>query len=337
MDAALGAPASSGYQPATATFLSGLVGLAYQQFENPSWNGQVPPDLLPDGYTQVAAFQVPEIDLSKAVDQFLAAHPELMPLVTTDVTAMDDALATQLNAQLSSALQDPALLAQISAGATNQWFGFALAPSSSNPTGPNIIALRGTRTAYEWALDATAVQVPVPFGWYSDGRFKLARVHLGFLILFAFMAGQVSTAMASFASGRGTEVAGHSLGSALSTLVSAFVKVKSLLSPVTMYTLATPRVGNDAFVSAFDYFVPSYRIVNLSDLVPELPPTSATIVVRGHTVSVQYGNVGEEWSYLWQTGDVGGNHAWVSNYDPAVQASVPTNQARTYPSSGIPC
>jgi hypothetical protein len=336
MDTATSSSAT-GYDLSTAQFLSSMVGLAYAQFDNPSWNGQIPASQVPAGFTQVAAFQVPEIDLSDAVDQFLAARPGLMPLVTTEPVNLSDAQALALNAQLSAALQDQALLAQIAAGAQMQWFGFALAPTSGNASPANVIAIRGTRTAYEWALDATAVQVPVPLVWFSDGHFKLARAHLGFLILFAYLAPQISTAVESFDASAGTQVAGHSLGSALATFASIYVKLPNLGQAVEMYNMATPRVGDDTFVSAFNYFVPAYRIVNLSDLIPELPPTSATITVEGHTVCVQYGDVGQEWSYLWQTGDVGNNHGWQNNYDPAVQQAVPTDAARTYPNSGIPC
>jgi hypothetical protein len=328
------------YDPATAKFLSGMVGLAYQQFANPSWNGQIPASLVPAGYAQVAAFSVPELDLDVAVDRFLQLHPELMPLVATDVMELSDADATALNAHLSTTLQDPAVLAQLAVGFERQWFGFALKPVQGNPSPANVVAIRGTRTAFEWAIDATAVQVPVPLGWFSNGRFRLARVHLGFLILFAFLAEQMSAAADEFDKGLlvPTQVAGHSLGSALATLSAIWVKLHHLFHPVKLYLMATPRVGNDAFVSAFNFFVPAaFSIVNLSDLVPELPPTSATVTIRGHTVSVQYGNVGTEWSYLWQTGNVGTNHAWQTNYDPAIQAKVPTSARRSYPNTGIPC
>jgi hypothetical protein len=337
MDSTYASGTTSGYDLATAQFLSSMVGLAYDQFANPSWNGQIPAAQVPAGFTQVAAFQVPEIDLDDAVNQFLAAHPELMPLVATEPVQLSDVQATALNAQLSAALQDQALLAQIAAGAAPQWFGFALAPTGANTSPVNVISIRGTRTAYEWVMDASAVQVPVPLVWFSDGHFKLARAHLGFLILFAFLAPQITTAVGSFDASVGTQVAGHSLGSALATLASLYVKLPNLGQPVEMYNMASPRVGDSTFVSAFNYFVPAYRIVNLSDLVPELPPTSATVTVDGHTVSVQYGDVGQEWSYLWQTGNVGDNHGWVDNYNPAIQQGVPTDAARTFPNSGIPC
>lgn len=346
MDAAT--TTSTAYDNATAQFLSNLVGLAIAQFDNPSWNGDIPAGQVPAGYTQIAKFQVPNLDVDKAVDAFLTAHPELQPLVCSDVAALSDAEAQALNTQLSNALEDPATLSAIAAAAapaqgladsTPTWFGFALAPTSDNLTGSNIVAYRGTRTVTEWGIDATAVQVPVPLAWFSDGKLKFARMHLGFLILFAFLKPQVDAAVQQFSPNAvSTQVTGHSLGGAITTVTSIYLKLGSLFTPMQSYTLASPRVGDSTFASAYDFFVPStFRIVNLSDLVPVLPPTSLSIVVRGVPVSVQYTHVGQEWSYLWQTGDVTTNHFWQNNYNPATVANVPTDAARTYPNSGVPC
>lgn len=345
MDAAIGSSAT-GYDQPTAEFLSSLVGLAYAQFDDSSPNGQVP---APPGYTQIAAFKVPNLDIDTAVDTFLAAHPELQPLVASDVTALSADTAQALNLQLSNALEDPATLSAIAAAATppeataaglaEVWFGFALAPVAGNVTGSNIVAFRGTRTVVEWGIDATAVQVPVPLAWFSDGKLKLARVHLGFLILFAYLKPQLDTAATKLNSAAaGTQVTGHSLGGAVTALTSIYLKLTSLLTPLQSYSQASPRVGDKTFVSAYNYFVPStFRIVNLADLVPILPPTSLTIVVRGVPVSVQYAHVGQEYSYLWQTGDVGNNHGWQINYNVATCNGVPTSAPRTYPNTGIPC
>lgn len=346
MDAAT--TTSTAYDNATAQFLSNVAGLANAQFDNPSWNGDIPADLVPAGYTQIAKFQVPDLDLDRAVDVFLTAHPELHPLVHADAAALVDAEAQVLNRQLSDALEDPATLSAIAAAAappqgradiTPAWFGFALAPTSDNLTGSNVVAYRGTRTAVEWVVDATAVQVPVPLAWFSDGKLKWARVHLGFLIWFAFVRPQVDAAVQQFnPNAVSTQLTGHSLGGAITTLTSLYLKLGSLLTPMQSYPLASPRVGDSTFASAYDFYVPStFRIVNLSDWVPVVPPTSATIVVRGVVVSVQYTHVGQEWSYLWQTGDLGTNHFLKSNYNPAIIANVPTDAARTYPNSGVPC
>ena len=50
------------------------------------------------------------------------------------------------------------------------YFGFALTSANYN-----IIALRGTRTQFEWAIDASLPQVPVPLVWYHHQKFELAR------------------------------------------------------------------------------------------------------------------------------------------------------------------
>lgn len=336
------------YDNATAQFLSNVALLANAQYDNPSWNGDIPDDLVPPGYTQIAKFKVPNLELDKAVDAFLTLHPELRPLVHTDVIALVEDEARALNNRLSDALEDPATLGAIAAAATtpqdqaeisSAWFGFALAPTPDNPTGSNVLAFRGTRTAIEWVVDAAAVQVPVPLVWFSDGQLKFARVHLGFLIWFAFLRPQVDVAVQSFnPNAVSTQLTGHSLGAAIATLTSVYLKLGSLLTPMQTYPLASPRVGDSTFKSAYDFYVPStFRIVNLSDWVPVVPPTALTIVVDGVTISIQYSDVGQEWSYLWQTGDLDTNHSLKINYNPSIIANVPTDAARTYPNSGVPC
>lgn len=97
-----------------------------------------------------------------------------------------------------------------------------------------------------------------------------------------------------------------------------------------MYSFAGPRVGNPTFVDAYNFLVPaSYRVVNLADMVPMLPPTSIFKWV--------YGDVGEEWSFLNQSGNVAGNHALIGpqNYTDAVNLGIPTNAPRTYPVTGL--
>ena len=346
MDAATGITAATGYDTATAQFLSSMVGLAYAQFDTPWPNGQIPAGQLPNGYTQVAAFKVPELDLDAAIKQFLAANPDLLPLTHPGtLAALDAATQATLNQRLATALDQFASLSQVpiatgTGSATPssivpQWFGFALAPTSGNPGAPNIIAIRGTRTIEEWALDATAYQVPVPLVWFNNqDQLVAARVHLGFLILFAFLRPQLDAAFTQFASA-GTQVAGHSLGSALATLAAVYTQVVGVDGTVQMYNQASPRVGDPEFVGAFNALVPNaYRIVNLSDLVPELPPTTLTLPLQG---TVTYGHVGQEWDYLWQTGDVGGNHFYDTNYSVAVTNGYPTSGECTYRNYGQSC
>ncbi|HYX52472.1 MAG TPA: hypothetical protein VE783_03415, partial [Candidatus Limnocylindrales bacterium] len=50
-----------------------------------------------------------------------------------------------------------------------------------------------------------------------------------------------------------------------------------------------------------------------------------------------YGHVGDEWSFLNQSGDIGPNHGLIAanNYTVAVNQKVPTNAPRTYPVTGL--
>jgi triacylglycerol lipase len=170
------------------------------------------------------------------------------------------------------------------------YFGFALTSANNN-----IIALRGTRTDFEWGIDLTMPQVPVPLVWYH--HFELARVHLG---------------------------------AALAVLTSPTVDLLTANNDVRMYNFAGPRVGNPAFAGAYSAFVAqSYRVVNLTDVVPFLPPTKI--------FGWDYAHVGEEWSFLNQSGNVTDNHGLISpkNYTAAVKQQVPTNAPRTYPVTGL--
>jgi hypothetical protein len=68
-------------------------------------------------------------------------------------------------------------------------------------------------------------------------------------------------------------VAGHSLGAALCTLYVMENAAKKIVSNPTVCTFASPRVGNQAFVQAFNALgLTSWRIVNAPDVVPNLPP-----------------------------------------------------------------
>lgn len=61
---------------------------------------------------------------------------------------------------------------------------------------------------------------------------------------------------------------GHSLGAWLATL---YAFERALFNP-TIYTFASPKAGNQDFVTAFNNVVrSSYRIVNKQDEIPKLP------------------------------------------------------------------
>lgn len=300
------APLSS-YDPVLSNLLVEVCELTYVQYKNglpPGNNGKIQP---PTGYTQIASFTAPEIDLSKLK---LLQSAQAGPLVSRETTGSAEVRA-RVKALFPN-LQDV-------------YFGFALTSSSYN-----IIGLRGTLSDFEWALDATIPQVPVPLIWYSDGKFQLAKVHLGFLIFFAMLADQILAAAKQFNPALPCLVTGHSLGGALAVLASPALRLLSSLQTVQMYSYAGPRVGDPIFVDAYNFFVPqSYRVVNLADMIPMLPPSQV--------LHWQYAHVGQEWSFLNQSGNIDGNHALIgpNNYTKAVNLKVPTNAPRVYPVTGL--
>ncbi len=64
---------------------------------------------------------------------------------------------------------------------------------------------------------------------------------------------------------------GHSMGGALSVL-TAYRLAKMGREPVATYTFGSPRVGDPNFCAG--YGLPTYRVVNRLDIVPEMPLAS---------------------------------------------------------------
>ena len=292
----------SQYDPQLAILLAGLCEQTYIQYQNgppPNNNGKIQ---VPPGYTQIASFTAPEIEPS--------SHPSQLRALST-IDWQNIRSSAELRARYGS-------LGDV-------YFGFALTSAKNN-----IIALRGTRTDFEWVIDGTMPQVPVPLVWYHHHKLELARVHAGFLLLFGLLADQVLAAAKNFNPSLPCFVTGHSLGAALAVLACPTVDLLTANKDVRMYNFAGPRVGNPAFAGAYGEFVSqSYRVVNLTDVVPFLPPTKI--------FGWDYAHVGEEWSFLNQSGNVTYNHGLISpnNYTDAVGKQVPTNAPRTYPVTGL--
>ena len=186
----------------------------------------------------------------------------------------------------------------------------------SNPDN-RIIAIRGTEGIVEWLDDAASLAM-VPFRQVPSA----GRVAFGFDNIYSTMkvvpvptpaAGLTAAAApaltGSFAdqleqlavqreAGRGgarpfaegrtrrerpTVVTGHSLGSALTTLFVLENSVKQQFDITLSTTLASPKVGNLEFVRLFDALpLTSWRIVNICDVVPRLPPTLPFILDYEH-------------------------------------------------------
>ena|ERR1022692_496584 len=70
-------------------------------------------------------------------------------------------------------------------------------------------------------------------------------------------------------------ITGHSLGSALATLLALDVVENSAFAKPSVTTLASPMVGDTQFARTYNTEVPdTWRIANWMDLVPKLPPSN---------------------------------------------------------------
>ena len=191
-----------------------------------------------------------------------------------------------------------------------------VAHETANPDN-RIIAIRGTEGLIEWLDDAASIlmvpfkQVPsagrVAFGFdniYSTmkvvpvphtapGKAAVAESELtgsfgDQLEQLALRREAERGVVREFASGRTrrdrpTVVTGHSLGSALATLFVLENSMKHKFDISLISTLASPKVGNLEFKHVFGALpLTSWRIVNIRDVVPKLPPTIPFILDYEH-------------------------------------------------------
>jgi triacylglycerol lipase len=134
-----------------------------------------------------------------------------------------------------------------------------------------ILAFRGTADFPDAIADIRAIQVEYPY----DGSAGMS--HAGFTGIYQSAREAVKAAVAALPQGLILYVTGHSLGGALAVLATQDIAVNAAFHAPIMYTLAGPRVGDPDFANRFDNVVvtkntSSWRIVNMFDLVPLLPP-----------------------------------------------------------------
>jgi predicted lipase len=181
------------------------------------------------------------------------------------------------------------------------YFGFVLQSDQNS-----LILLRGTQRRNEWLANISALQET--YRNYQDEAVlepdvDYGGVHIGFAGVYwrAFhtallnMARQLDPSLPCY-------VSGHSLGGALATMavLDLALHLPELRPQLQLYTYASPRVGDPVFANLHSRIVPnSYRVVNLADTVPLVPPTK---------LGADYAHVGQSWSFLSQNGDLLPNH-----------------------------
>jgi hypothetical protein len=192
---------------------------------------------------------------------------------------------------------------------------------SANPDN-RIVAIRGTEGIVEWLDDASSIimtkfrQVPsaglVAFGFdkiYSTIKVvpvlrsmrdpaaapepepELTGSFGDQLEQLALRREKERGVAEDFAQGRArrdrpTVVTGHSLGSALAKLFVVENSVKHKFDIQLISTLASPKVGNLEFKQAFDALpITSWRVFNIRDVVPKVPPTIPVVLDYVHVDS----------------------------------------------------
>jgi hypothetical protein len=128
-----------------------------------------------------------------------------------------------------------------------------------------VLAFRGTDpvTLPNWVTDAVVRLV-------DRGEYE-GRVHLGFSSVLHRTWEQIERLLDTIAPEKPLFLAGHSMGGALAMLTACRL-ARAGRSPAAIYTFGSPRVGDPAFCAG--YALPTYRVVNRLDLVPEMPLAS---------------------------------------------------------------
>jgi triacylglycerol lipase len=184
----------------------------------------------------------------------------------------------------------------------NQHFGWLCLDAKLNRL---IVAFRGTEFFKDWLDDFDFTPAP-----YSaiPGR---GTVHQGFQIVYEAVRENLRKLVQSKAANcKELLITGHSLGGTLVALSAPDLlnDVAANLAPI-VYTWAEPRVGHSDFVHFFDTRVNiCYRIVNLWDVVPHLPPPLALYEHEGSSLHVDSG----------LTFDVVYNHVLITGYAPGI-------------------
>lgn len=242
--------------------------------------------------------------------------------VIDDPTLVDDPTALEENLSQTEDAIRTGVTAAVKVGRQIEvFYGFLLeSPDDS------ILVFRGTQRTAEWIGNIYAVQQA-----YINPQTgtSLGRIHKGFRRIADTIINPLAVdAVKAINPNKPCYVSGHSLGSALATILALDIAlaVPELQPQLQVYVYASPRVGDPEFARSYAQILPNtFRITNLADPIPTMPPTK---------LRAEFVHVGQDWSFVSQGGDILPNHI-VDTYRRAVNAEVETNQDRDYPISGV--
>jgi len=153
---------------------------------------------------------------------------------------------------------------------------FGYIAQSPAPNTDFIVAIRGTDSIWEWIQDVRFGRIACPFaagaGETDDG---FSDVYMSFSAGSAGGPRLVDALRTLLAATPGATltITGHSLGSALATMLALDVVINNAFPTPSVITFASPLVGDPQFAQTHDTQVPNtWRIANAVDIVPKLPP-----------------------------------------------------------------
>lgn len=154
---------------------------------------------------------------------------------------------------------------------TYYFIGWILRGSS----GQYAVVYLGTED-FEWLYDGDAWMSSHPLGGYVEsGMYDMYR-SLGVSTPAQPARVPFSSFLATLDTSMPITLTGHSLGGALTTYTAADIALlptPPAASNLQIYSIASPRVGDQTFVNAFNKAViNNFRIYNIRDYVPTLPP-----------------------------------------------------------------
>lgn len=185
-------------------------------------------------------------------------------------------------------------------------FGFIATDGNGNA----YVVFRGTMTTADGIMDAEVDQTT-----YKDVS-GFGKVHDGFWGVYQGLRKQLLDQVNALSDIATLYFTGHSMGSGLSSLAIPDIINNSNLASgnkptIYHYNFASPRVGNLTFAAAMNALsLPSFRIVNTEDIVPDGP-----LAVTG---SIMYQHFGYPLDFTAQYGSIDGNHSMADAYAYAI-------------------
>lgn len=259
-------------------------------------------------YTQVASFRGSE---AQEVENVEITRPANVPL-----REAQEQLANNLDeaeASIQDTIQEVVKLRRT----IPVYYGFALESDDHS-----LVLFRGTQRRNEWIGNILALHED--YVNTTTTAFQ-GQVHTGFYDLYHSLTDPLPVdVMRRLNPSKPCYVSGHSLGGAIAILATldAALNIPQLRPQLQLYAYANPRVGDVKFVNAYHQLIPnSFRVVNLADVVPLVPPTK---------LNGEFAHVGQKWAFLSQQDDMLPNHV-VDTYRLAIDQEAEQQTAESYP------